>query len=449
MSGGSSQPRRRRAGGRLSVSGVAALITLALVLALALIPATRGVHAATLPGLHVSGNQLVDANGNVVILRGANRSGTEYACIQGWGIFDGPNVTNDDASIPPMRSWGMNGVNVGLNEDCWLGINGVSSAYGGVNYQNAIVHYVQTIEANGMYPVLSLFWEAAGTAQATGQIAMPDNDHAPAFWQSVANTFKGDPDVVFRLKEEPYPAGNTDGTSAWQCWKNGDVQYDTSNTLVPVSTASNCSEGYKTVGMQSLVNIIRGTGATNVVQVPGVEYANSMTHFLDSAYRVTDSLSPSQLMGVVDVYPDQNPCGNTTCYDTYYAPVAAQMPFMAGEFGESVNGNLCGTSNNDILMSWMDAHSSGYFAWVWDTWGTTCGDLSLILSYDGTPKSPNGTDYKSHLAAVVGGATPTPGGSVTPTNTVVPTATPRPTATPTRTPSPTPSPVPTRTKHHK
>src|SRR5206468_62890 len=106
---------------------------------------------------------------------------------QGWGIFDGPNGTNDDASIPPMKALGMNGVNIGLNEDCWLGINGVPSAYGGTNYQNAIVHYVQTIEANGMYPVISLFWEAPGTQQATDQIAMPDADHATAFWQSVAN----------------------------------------------------------------------------------------------------------------------------------------------------------------------------------------------------------------------------------------------------------------------
>jgi len=108
-----------------------------------------------------------------------------------------------------IRSWGNNAVTLGLNEDCWLGINGVSSAYGGANYINAIRHEVATLEASGIYPVLSLFWEAPGLAQAMGQTAMPDNDHAPAFWQSVANTFKNDPKVIFRLKEEPYPAGNT------------------------------------------------------------------------------------------------------------------------------------------------------------------------------------------------------------------------------------------------
>ena len=39
-------------------------------------------------GLHVEGTQVVDANGNAIALRGVNRSGTEYRCIQGFGLFD-------------------------------------------------------------------------------------------------------------------------------------------------------------------------------------------------------------------------------------------------------------------------------------------------------------------------------------------------------------------------
>src|SRR5262245_38649129 len=141
---------------------------LVLVLALSALPVLPGgrapaAAAAVVGGLHVAGNQLVDGAGQPVVLRGVNRSGTEYACVQGWGIFDGPNPTSDDASIPPIRAWGSNAVNIGLNEDCWLGINGVPAAYGGANYQDAIAHYVQTIEANGMYPILSLFWSAPGS----------------------------------------------------------------------------------------------------------------------------------------------------------------------------------------------------------------------------------------------------------------------------------------------
>ena len=55
-------------------------------------------------------------------MHGVNRSGTEYACIQGWGLFDGPS---NDASIADIASWHSNIVHIGLNEDCILGINGV------------------------------------------------------------------------------------------------------------------------------------------------------------------------------------------------------------------------------------------------------------------------------------------------------------------------------------
>jgi hypothetical protein len=315
---------------------------------------------------------------------------------------------NDDSQAPLIKSWRANSVLIGLNADCWLGINGVNPTNGGTNYINAIKHEVATLEANGLYPIISLFWSAPGATQATSQASMPDNDHSPAFWQSVANTFKSDPAVIFRLKEEPFPAGNSDTVAAWTCWKNGDVQYDASGSLTPISNIVNCSEGYPTVGMQSLINIIRGTGATNVIQVPGVQYANSMTHFLDAAIRVSDTLNPPQLMADVDVYPIGNICNSTTCYDTYYAPVAQVMPFMAGETGESVDGSASTTTNVNTFIMWLDAHGAGYSAWVWDTWGQ---NLQLITDYtSGNPKAPWGTYYYNHLQSLV---SPPPSPTVT------------------------------------
>jgi hypothetical protein len=140
----------------------------------------------------------VDSSGKAVVLRGVNYSGSEYACIQGWGIFDGPA---DLASVQAMRSWGINAVLVPLNEDCWLGINGVPAAYGGANYQNAIASYVSLLESQGIYPVLSYMWGAPGTQQALDHPPMPNADHAPAFWQSVATRFGADPAVIFRLQQ--------------------------------------------------------------------------------------------------------------------------------------------------------------------------------------------------------------------------------------------------------
>jgi len=378
-------------------------------------------------GLHVSGNHLVNSDNDIVVLHGVVRSGTEYACVEGWGIFDGPNVLNDDSQVPLFKSWGVNAVTLGLNEDCWLGINGVSAKFGGSNYQAAIKHEVATLVAHGIYPVLSLFWSAPGTEKATGQAPMPDADHSTAFWRSVAETFRDDPSVIFRIKEEPFPSSDSDSTRAWRCWLNGGAY---------------CSEGFAVVGMQSLINTIRATGAANVIQVPGVQYANSMTQFLKFAPTDPDN----NLMAAVDVYPNGNICGSVSCFDSEYAPVIAKYPFVAGEFGESVDGNDCSATGLTTLMTWFDQHGAGYMGWSWDTWG---GCLQLVSSYStGAPNGNWGNALRNHLLSLAGTAptalpptkpTPTPTATPRPTNTPTPIAVP--TTSPTSLPAPSPGPV--------
>ena len=89
--------------------------------------ASAGVGAERLvqpaPALRVDGDQIVGPDGEPIQLGGVNRAGAEYACAQGWGIFDGPV---DRASIKAIASWHANAVRIPLNEHCWLGINGVS-----------------------------------------------------------------------------------------------------------------------------------------------------------------------------------------------------------------------------------------------------------------------------------------------------------------------------------
>src|SRR5256886_7148513 len=126
---------------------------------------------APAPAVHVQGNRLVDSGGRPLRLRGVNRSGAEYACAQGWGIFDGPS---DSASVSAIASWRANVVRLPLNETCWLGINGVTAAYAGANYQQAIADYVARLNRAGLVVILDLHWTAAATATAPGPAPMPD-----------------------------------------------------------------------------------------------------------------------------------------------------------------------------------------------------------------------------------------------------------------------------------
>ena len=354
-------------------------------------PRCRSHRLGPALGVSVVGNHLVDASGNPLLLHGVNRSGTEYACVQGWGIFDGPS---DAASVRAIAAWHTNVVRVPLNEDCWLGINGVAPSLGGAAYQKAIVDYVNLLNQNGLYAIVELHLSAPGTTAATGQSPMPDQDHSPAFWSGVASTFKTNKAVIFDLFNEPYPDDNRDTTAAWTCWKNG-------------GTCSGVS--YPAAGMQTLVNAVRSTGATNVIMLGGVQYAGTLDQW--HAYAPTDSAG--QLAASFHTY-NFTGCTTATCWTSWLASVGG-VPLITGEIGETDGASTYIGS----YMVWADAHAVSYLAWVWDTWG--CGaNIALITDYSGTPCQTYGSGYKNHLAllAMVPGAptgvTASPGSTASP-----------------------------------
>jgi len=321
-------------------------------------------------GLHVDGNRLVDSTGQTVQLRGVNRSGTEHACVQGWGIFNGPN---DATSVVAMKSWGINAVRIPLNEDCWLAINGVPAAYAGANYQQAIKNYVSLLNQNGLYAILDLHWTAPGSTAATQQVPMPDMDHSPAFWSDVATTFKGNNAAILELFNEPWPDGHKDSTAAWTCWRDG-------GTCPGVP--------FPVVGMQPLVDLVRATGATNVIAVGGVSYGNALSRWL--TYRPTDPLN--NLAAAWHVY-NFNACNKDPCFDATAGVVSAEVPVLATEIGTN-----CDFAFMVAAMKWLDARRAGYFAWTWNTWGSACSSMALIADYAGTP-TDYGQIFRTHLAA--------------------------------------------------
>jgi hypothetical protein len=340
---------------------------LPLLLFVSALAAARA-NAAPL-AVKVSGNQLIDGNGRTIRLIGVNRSGTEYRCVSRWaGIFDGPS---DDASIAAMASWHINTVRVPLNEDCWLGINVVNPQYSGAAYRSAIVDYVNRLHRYGLYAVLDLHWNSTGFGVARKQQEMADANFSPAFWRSVANTFKGDPATLFDLYNEPHGSA-----SKWPVWHGGGVS----------------PAGWQMCGMQTMVDAVRGTGATNVLVVTGAGWGNDMFGWL--ANMPEDPLK--QIVASIHVY-DTSGCKTAACYDSVLPQIIARVPLVAGEFGE----HDCGHAQVvDPLMNWFDAHGAGYLGWAWDSgegWNCRSGP-GLIENYSGTPNS-YGIGLQMHLAA--------------------------------------------------
>ncbi|WP_329071097.1 cellulose binding domain-containing protein [Streptomyces sp. NBC_01429] len=331
------------------------------------------------PKLHVSGNKLVDANGATRRMLGVNRSGGEFMCIQGYGFFDGPV---DDASVKAIADWKVNTVRVPLNEECWLGLSHVKPEYAGANYINAVKDYVAGLEAHGITPVVELHWtngkytggdsHCPDTEYATCQKPMPNAKYTPAFWSSVAETFKSDPAVVFDLFNEPFPDRATSSLdAAWTCWRDG---------------GSCPGIDFQVAGMQSLVNAVRATGAQNLVLVPGLAYANDMRQWLQ--YRPSDPAG--NLAAAWHTY-NFNTCSSESCWNEQLAPVLAQVPLVAGEIGE----NTCAHGYIDRVMAWLDGRGASYLGWTWNTWDCSSGP-ALISDYNGTPTT-FGVGLRDHL----------------------------------------------------
>lgn len=328
------------------------------------------------PNLRVRGTALVDGPGagHQVQLRGVDRSGLEYACIQNTGFFESPHPyrIDDRSMIAAMTSWDIDAVRVPLNEDCWLGIH-TPRGLGGSAYRRIVESYVAALHAAHLYVILDLHWAAPGRHQALGQIPMADADHSPSFWRSVAGTFKGDHELIFDLFNEPFQIG-------WGCWRNG--------CTVP---AGDGWPAYRAAGMQQLVNAVRKSGARQPLMLGGLNWAFSLSGWL--AHKPRDPLH--QLVASEHNYGDLSPC-----YASCQAAIVSAhrgAPVVMGELGETD----CKELYIDQMMPFADRHGISYLGWAWDAgaYWTCGGGPSLITSYDGSP-TPFGVGFRNHLRSL-------------------------------------------------
>jgi hypothetical protein len=349
-------------------------------------------------GLHAVGNHIETADGTVVSLRGVNRSGTEYKCVQSQTtIFDGPF---DEPSIQAMVAWKINAVRIPLNEACWLATNGATApTVTGPAYKAAIVAYVALLHKYNLVPIVELHWVGPGTSAADRQQPMPDANSV-LFWADVAQTFAGDLGVVFDLYNEPFPSGNADSDAAWTCWRDG----CTTRQSVP---SGGTAMMYDAVGMQRLVQAVRvDGGATNLILLGGVQYSNALTQFLK--YMPVDTLSPPNIGASWHIY-NFNACVTIDCWSQAPAAVAALVPLVATEIGE----NDCMTGPYlTALMQWLDGNGDGYLAWSWNAFGActpappmTQGGRPWSLITDYVTGAPNGgfaQGFHDHVSEVAG-----------------------------------------------
>jgi endoglucanase len=336
----------------------------------------------------VQGNTILGADGKPYLFHGVGRDGFEFVCTGPTFIdpthlaFMGPGSSGSGGTY-----WWSNTVRIPLSEGFWLK-GSPSQNCTASQYQGIIKQTVDAITALKLNVILDLQWTDAGGQAPEGGAGfeLPDNDSL-TFWSQAANIYKGYSNVLFELYNEPHPP-------TWPCWAAGCTIQNDNTPGQPAYT-------YPGVGMQALVNTVRGAGANNLVLVAGLNWGFDLSQL--SSFPITGSNI------VYDAHPYPYPGKGPGNWDAAFGYLTAKAPVMSAENGEYD----CQSTYMSQLMNYFDAHQMGWIAWAWYNVGSSnpsagCGYPELLLDFNGTPSPNMGTFIHQRLLSYVSIAPPPP-----------------------------------------
>ena len=360
--------------------------------------------------ISVSRGRFVDASGKVVQLRGVNVSGPEFVSVQGWSTSPWGGQTGDvTPNWSAMKTWKVNSVRIPLNEASWLGYSCTDDSGKtrdpdpGHNYQATVKSAVESATAAGLYVILDLHWTAPGKFCPLAQNPMADADHSIEFWKSIATMFKGSPNVLFELFNEPFIFWTSSGSNPWSVLRDGGTF-----TKFVTGSASHYTADYtwKSAGMQQMLDAIRLTGATNVVLVGAPSWSQDLSQWV--SFQPRDPLN--QLAAVWHAYPDSGVVGSagasvpkygTQAYSWAQSVLDAGVPLVLTETGDHNAPGTVGAPFVSKVLPWADKQGASYLGWAWDVWGNY--DNVLIKDKTGTPTDGYGKYFRDHLVCIASG----------------------------------------------
>ncbi|MDQ0375149.1 cellulase family glycosylhydrolase [Cellulomonas humilata] len=365
---------------RLSLLSGAALAAAVVALGATTLISTAA-HAATPPGLHVSGTQLVEKDGTPFVARGVSHAHTWY-------------TSQTATAIPAIRAAGANALRVVLSGgDRWT-----------KNDAADVANIISLCKANKLICMLENH-DTTGYGEQSGAVTL---DTAANYWVSIASALQGQEDYVqINIGNEPF--GNNATTNA---------------TWASASSAA----------IQKLRNA--GLHHNIVIDAPswGQDWAGIMR---DNAATVAASDPDKNVLFSVHMYGVYN---NASTINAYLDAFKSKgLPLVIGEFG---NMHSDGDPDEDTIMSESVKRGLGYYGWSWSGNGGGVEYLDMVTSFNASQltswgtrifNGTNGIKSTAVTAKIYGGVQPTP----TPTPTATPTPTPTVTPTPTATPTPT------------
>jgi hypothetical protein len=329
--------------------------------------------------LKVRGNQVLNSENKLVLLRGVNASTLEWT-VDGEGhILETVRVAIDD--------WHVNVIRLPLAQDSWFGKDPRQNDQGKA-YRALVKQVVDLCSSKGCYIILDLHWSDAGQwGTNIGQHSMPDKNSV-TFWRDIAAVYSNHPAVIFDLYNEPHDV-------TWDIWLKGGTIKDRPNRPGMAAVT------FEAVGMQTLLDTVRAIGAKNVVIAGGLDWAYDFSGVLEGR-----QLKDPSGNGVI--YANHTYDNKRESVDTWIASMekaTAKLPVIVSEFGGSGGPNRrkgwWGTSpssamGDDWLLHVLQAiadHNWSFAAWDLHT---TAGPV-LISDWNYTPTPDFGVYVKQLL----------------------------------------------------
>jgi len=255
--------------------------------------------------LHVEGNRILNSMGEHVWLQGVNVVSLEFS-VKGEKVMKSTLVAVDE--------WKANCIRLPVKEEYWFG-RAAGQKDGGKSYRELVDQIITLVANRGAYVALDLH-----------RFRAPNAAHLE-FWQDAAKVYKNHPAVMFDLFNEPH------GIS-WEVWQKGGFvaekakPADEDNFLTPEEKAK-AKNGFESPGMQKLIDVVRETGARNIVICGGLDWAYDLS-------------------GIAKGFELRDKAGNGIVYSTHIYPwkrdwqnkvmtVAEKHPIFIGEVGADIN----------------------------------------------------------------------------------------------------------------
>ncbi len=248
--------------------------------------------------LTVKGNRLVAQDGGQEVwLQGVAIASLEWSAA-GDHILE--SVTN------ALTEWQSNVIRLALKSDFWFG-KGPWQKDGGVKYRALVDEVVRQVQQRGAWVVLDLH-----------EYRAPAQKHAD-FWRDVATRYVNHPGVIFGLLNEPYAI-------SWEVWRDGGWVTDKPKAKAGV-LAENTEpvKSFHSVGMQRLVDVVRKTGARNLISAGGLDWAYDLSGVLEG-FALTER-GGNGILYETHVYPWKRE------WQKMFLDAAAKYPILVGEVG--------------------------------------------------------------------------------------------------------------------